>query len=251
MRTLKGKYVVIFTLMLLLVVYQILLSFNIVPYFLTGEDLFLVLFLLLGIFLLLISLDLSRLARSRTERYGGPEVEVPPGEIDLEPLANREAAFFLKIQRYFKDCENDTDVLGRLLVASSKLTNSERASVLLYSKKDDDLFIFRTIGWDRNEIKMLRNTRISPGEGIAGRVFLEGKPLVVSDVEKGSDIEPKEKYSTKAFVSIPLFAGNEVVGVLNLTEKQEGAYSEKELDVLEFLVTTASFLLRDPSTLER
>jgi len=251
MRTLKGKYVVIFTLMLLLVVYQILLSFNIVPYFLTGEDLFLVLFLLLGIFLLLISLDLSRLARSRTERYGGSEMEVPPGEIDLEPVANKEAAFFLKIQKYFKDCENDTSVLGRLLVASSKLTNSNRASVLLYSKQDDDLFIFRTIGWDRSEIKMLRNTRISPGEGITGRVFLEGKPLVVSDVEKGSDVEPKEKYSTKAFVSTPLFAGNEVMGVLNLTEKQEGAYSEKELDVLEFLVTTASFLLRDPSTLER
>ena len=239
MHSLKGKYVVIFTVMLLLVVYQMLLSFNIVPYFLTGEDLFLVLLLLLGIFLLLISLDLSRLARSRKE------------EIDLEPLAHKDVTFFLKIQRYFKDCENDTDVLGRLLVASSKLTKTKRASVLLYSVREDVLFIFRTIGWDRNEIKMLRNTRISPGEGITGRVFLEGKPLVVSDVEKGSDVEPREKYSTKAFVSTPLFAGNEVVGVLNLTEKQEGAYFEKELDVLEFLVTTASLLLKNPSTLER
>ncbi len=251
MHSLKGKYVVIFTVMLLLVVYQMLLSFNIVPYFLTGEDLFLVLLLLLGIFLLLISLDLSRLARSRKERYNGTEIEVPPGEIDLEPLAHKDVTFFLKIQRYFKDCENDTDVLGRLLVASSKLTKTKRASVLLYSVREDVLFIFRTIGWDRNEIKMLRNTRISPGEGITGRVFLEGKPLVVSDVEKGSDVEPREKYSTKAFVSTPLFAGNEVVGVLNLTEKQEGAYFEKELDVLEFLVTTASLLLKNPSTLER
>ena len=40
---LKGKYVTIFTVMFLLVVYQVLLSFNIVPYVLTGEDLFLVL----------------------------------------------------------------------------------------------------------------------------------------------------------------------------------------------------------------
>ena len=251
MRTLRGKYLVIFVVMLLLVAYQALLSFNIVPYFLTGEDLFLVLFLLLGIFLLMISLDISRISSGREKNGQDVEIEVPPGEINLDVVTDKEAAFFLKMQRYFKDCENDTDVLGRLLVAASKLTRSKRASVLLYSREDDGIFIFRTIGWDKNEIKMLRNTRISPGEGITGRVFLDGKPLVVSDVEKGNDVEPREKYRSNAFVSTPLFAGNEVVGVLNLTEKQDGAFSDKELSVLEFLVSTVSFLLRNPSSLVR
>ena len=251
MRMLKGKYVVIFIVMLLLVAYQILLSFNIVPYFLTSEDLSLVLFLLVGIFLLLGSLDIASLMKGGGGRYDSTEVESPAGEIELGPLTEKEASFFIRAQRYFRGCKNETDVLSRLLVASSKVTGSARASVLLYSGKNDDLFIFKTIGWDKNEIKMLRDTRIQPGEGITGRVFVEAKPLVVSDVEKGNDVEPREKYSTKAFVSTPLFAGKEVTGVLNLTEKQDGAYSDRELVALEFLVTTASLLLKSDSALER
>jgi len=196
------------------------------------------------------SIDVSRVMQGRMRGYGSTEVEAPPWEIDIGPLTEKETSFFLRVQRYFKDCESDTDVLSRLLVASIKVTKSKRASVLLYSRKSDELFIFRTIGWDRHEISMLRETRIRPGEGIAGRVFAEGKPLLVSDVEKGSEFEPKEKYRSKAFVSTPLFSGSVVVGVLNLTEKQDGTYSPKELQVLEFLVTTASLLLRSASVLE-
>jgi hypothetical protein len=255
MRTLKGRYIVIFAVMLVLIVYQILLSFNTVPYFFTSEDLSLVLFLLLGVFLLLVSVDLSRLSSGRGERYNSlydsRDLEAPPGQIDIGPLTERETSFFTRVQNYFKGCECKADILNRLLVASSKVTKSKRASVLLYSRKTDDLFIFRTIGWNRNELKMLRDTRIKPGEGITGRVFVEEKPLVVGDIEKGRDFEPKDKYRSKAFVSSPLFAGNDVVGVLNLTEKQDGTYSGRELEILKFLLTTVAVLMKGASSLER
>ncbi len=250
MRTLKGKYVLVFAVMVVLVIYQLLLSFNRVPYFLTSEDLTIVLFLLLAAFLLFLSHDVCRLARSGGQKEYGWNLQLPDEEVDIGPLNEKEVSFFIRAQQYFKDCENDTDVLSRLLVASTKVTGSRRASVLLYSAKNDELYIFRTVGWDKNEIKMLRDTRIKPGEGITGRVFLEAKPLVVSDVGKGGEFEPKEKYSTKAFVSTPLYAGNVVIGVINLTEKQDGAYTEKELKVIDFLVTMVSLLVGDTQHLE-
>jgi transcriptional regulator with GAF, ATPase, and Fis domain len=251
MRTLKGKYILIFAVMAVLVAYQIFLSFNMVPYFLTSEDLMLVLFLLLAVFLLALSYDVCRFTRSGGRKEYDWNLQLPDEEIDIGPLNMKEVSFFIRVQRYFKGSENETDVLSRLLVASSKLTGSQRASMLLYSSKTDELFIFRTVGWDKNEMRMLRDTRIKPGEGITGRVFLDGKPLVVSDVGEVGEFEPKEKYSTKAFVSTPLYAGNEVIGVINLTEKLDGAYTEKELGVLDFIVTTASLLVGGAQSFER
>lgn len=251
MRTRSGKYVLLFAVMVVLVVYQMLLSFNMVPYFLTSEDLTLVLFLLLAVFLLVLSCDVCRIRRSSVQKDYGHNLQLPDEEVDLGPLGAKEISFYIRVQQYFKGCANETDVLSRLLVAAAKVTGSRRASVLLYSRKRDELFIFRTIGWDKNEMRMLRDTRIKPGEGITGRVFLETKPLVVSDIGKGAEFEPKEKYSTKTFVSTPLYAGNEVVGVINLTEKVDGEYTEKELNVLDFTVTTASLLIGDTQHLER
>ncbi|MBN2325279.1 MAG: GAF domain-containing protein [Spirochaetes bacterium] len=247
----KGKYILIFTVMVVLAAYGMLLSFNLAPYFLTSEDLTLVLFLLLAIFLLALSYDVCRLARIGGKKEYGWDLQLPGEEIDIGPLKMKDISFYTRVQRYFKGCENETDVLSRLLVAAAKLTGTQRASILLYSGKTDELFIFRTVGWDRNEMRMLRDTRIKPGEGITGRVFLDGKALVVSDVSENDEFEAKEKYSTKAFVSAPLYAGNEIVGVINLTEKQNGAYTEKELGVLDFAVTTASLLLRDTQSVER
>ena len=53
------KYVSVFSIILLFTIYQFLLSFNVIPYFLSGQDIYALLFLLLSLVLLFISIRIE------------------------------------------------------------------------------------------------------------------------------------------------------------------------------------------------
>jgi hypothetical protein len=246
MRTNRIKYIVLFIIIILFAVYQILMSLNIAPYLLTSEDILIVLFLLISIFLLLISFSLSAVSESTPPGSKQLMIEVSPEEIDISPITGKDINFFLQLQEYFKGFLSESEVLSRLLAASVKITKSKRASILLHDRKTGVLFIFKTVGWRKDEIKMLGNNKIRPGEGITGRVFQDGKPLIVNNLEKETDFEPKDKYRSKSFVSIPLFSDMEVIGVMNLTEQESDKYSVKELEIVRFMVNEVSGRVKFP-----
>jgi transcriptional regulator with GAF, ATPase, and Fis domain len=142
---------------------------------------------------------------------------------------------FIGIQRYLTNITNQEELLNKFLVITVKLTNSDRASIMLHNRKKDELFIYKTIGWDTREIQLARKMKSKPGEGIAGRVFLDGEPLVVNKTTEKEDFDVKDKYKSKSFVSVPIYEGKNIVGVLNLTEKEDGAYTRGEIDLLRFI----------------
>jgi diguanylate cyclase (GGDEF)-like protein len=87
------------------------------------------------------------------------------------------------------------------------------------------------------------NMKVHKGEGIAGRVFENGEPLLVEDIEKDPRINQKNKprYKTKSFVSIPLSIEGKIVGVLNISDKITGdVFNEKDLRLIQFFATNAS-----------
>jgi signal transduction protein with GAF and PtsI domain len=86
--------------------------------------------------------------------------------------------------------------------------------------------------------------RSRPGEGIAGRVFLDGEPLLVNKATDKEDFDTRDKYKSKSFVSLPIYRGKNIVGVLNLTEKGEGIYSKGEIDLLKFIGDAVSLKLQ-------
>ena len=246
MRTKKIKYIVLFIIIILFVIYQILLSFNIVPYILTSEDIIVILFLLISLFLLLISLSTPAFTGKIPYGTEGYVLEAGPEQVDISPITDKDVNFFMKIQEYFKGSINESEILSKLLAAAAKITKSKRASILLYNGKMDELYIFKTMGWSKDEIKMLRGTKIQPGEGITGRVFLDGKPLIVNNIEKKTDFEPKDKYRSKSFVSVPILTDEAIIGVINLTEKESEIYSDKEMNILYFMINEISGRVKLP-----
>ncbi len=243
----KIKYTIIFIVILLFVIYQILLSFNVTPYFFTGEDIIVILVLLVSILLFFISNAIERISLKKLHpdedlALETSVLEAGPEKIDITPLVDKkeEISYFLKLQSYFKEVKSASELLNKLLVAAAKITHSKRVSIFLYNKKGDELGIYKTIGWDKGEIKMLKNIKIKPGEGITGRVFIDAKPLIVNDIERENGFTPKEKYRSKAFISFPLFSGSDIIGVINLTEKERDVYSKQELDILTFIINEVS-----------
>jgi transcriptional regulator with GAF, ATPase, and Fis domain len=149
----------------------------------------------------------------------------------------------LTLQRYLKESRDMKDLVGRMLVAAARITRSGRASVLLFDGRAGELYIHRTLGWSSAEIKLTSATRVKPGEGIAGRVFLEGKPIVMNQPDDRVEFEPKDKYKSDSFACFPLVSGWEAAGVLNLTEKENETYTQDEIDLVSFIIQEASLIL--------
>jgi len=83
----------------------------------------------------------------------------------------------------------------------------------------------------------LRGKRFSKGEGTIGWIFRNEAPLLIEDMRKderfSSDFYKNTGFETRSLMGVPLRVDEEVVGVIELINKQdEDIYTLKELKVL-------------------
>jgi putative methionine-R-sulfoxide reductase with GAF domain len=242
-----AKYVIVFVIIAVMVAFQLISSFGLFPYLVTGQDMTFTLILLVSLLLVFTGRDLTVMQRRKKSvgeeiSIGGYAETAPPPELELPKKFDEKDyyRYFTAMQSYLGAFSGMRELMDKLLVAAARVTHSQRASILLYNRKKDELFITRTLGWNESEIRLIKNTRIRPGEGIAGRVYLDGKPVVMNENEVKAEFEMKEKYRSNSFVSFPLFSGGTAIGVLNLTEKDKGAYSQREIEMVRFILNETS-----------
>jgi diguanylate cyclase (GGDEF)-like protein len=130
-----------------------------------------------------------------------------------------------------------------ILRMSADLLNAERGSLLLFDEASNELAVKAAVG-PRAEVA--RETRVRMGEGVAGSVMVEGRPLVVRDVEAGEHTPaPAERsYKTKSFICYPISIGGRKVGVLNVTDKAGGgSYDDVDLSLIESIAPQMAMAL--------
>ncbi len=137
----------------------------------------------------------------------------------------------------------DPETLYESIVeVSSNLVGAERASLMLPEKANKKLFIKAVRGMNKC---IAKNIRVAVGAGIAGRVFVEGNPLVVSDIESQLSMQKRTNYRTRSFISIPLKVGDEAIGVLNLADRiDDGTFSETDMVFLRYFTSCASVAIK-------
>jgi signal transduction histidine kinase/putative methionine-R-sulfoxide reductase with GAF domain len=94
-------------------------------------------------------------------------------------------------------------------------------SVMLVSSDRKQLYVQVAYGLDE---EIVRDTRVTMGEGIAGRVAANGRPLLIENVEDldGRPGGNKSQYETSSLISVPLVMNDEIVGVINCNNKVTG-----------------------------
>ena len=130
-----------------------------------------------------------------------------------------------------------------ILDMSVHLAYAEKGSLMLLEENTSYLTIKAAKGINK---RLLSEIKIRVGEGIAGKVFREGVPLMVDDIERNEKVSLKKrpKYRTGSFISIPLKIGKETIGVLNLSDKITGeVFSEEDLVLLRSFASYASIAL--------
>jgi signal transduction histidine kinase len=83
--------------------------------------------------------------------------------------------------------------------------------------------------------KYVEQVKMSLGEGVAGRVAQTGEPVVLEDISRDPRTAYPDLISTeglRGFVSVPLKAKDEVVGVINVAAHMPGQFSAEDMYLL-------------------
>jgi HD-GYP domain-containing protein (c-di-GMP phosphodiesterase class II) len=130
-------------------------------------------------------------------------------------------------------------LLDKIMDCSLSITNSDAGSILLL--EDDKLFFKVVKGIKTDE---LLGTTIPRDKGIAGAVLKERHPVYVNDVANDSRfdsfVDESTGYKTRSILCVPLFTKTETVGVIEVLNKKDGPYSEKDIDLITYLADQAA-----------
>jgi len=134
-------------------------------------------------------------------------------------------------------------LLARILDSALEITKAKRGSILLLDENTGELTVRAARGLSE---EVINNTKIPLGEGIAGRVAKEGKPLLVSGAEQVPGQGSSSRYETNSFLSIPLVnkyldSRENTVGVINVTDKiSRENFTDREETLLSVLAGQAA-----------
>jgi len=131
----------------------------------------------------------------------------------------------------------------QILDLATHMTGAESCSLMLLNGRGE-LYIINARGIDQN---MARSFRTRVGEGVAGRVVQDGKPLIVEDITKDERfaLNRRERYRTGSFIACPITTREKVVGVLNINDKKSGdPFNMQDFDQAKLIALIAAIALR-------
>ena len=132
----------------------------------------------------------------------------------------------------------------------SKLLSADVISLMLLDEKKGELTIHMAKGV-REEI--IKEAKAKLGEGIAGRVAKDLKPILIEDFNKHPELKTRDgrRYKTNSCVSVPLVVEGSVVGVINVTDKTDGtSFTKDDLDVLMSIADNVAGVIRNSKIYE-
>jgi len=138
------------------------------------------------------------------------------------------------------------DELLRLIVnVTAEVMNSKISSLMLLDPEKKELAVRATQSISEGYNK---KPNVKLGQGLAGLVALENKPIVVLDVREdprylNHDIAKKEGLCSLA--SVPLAVRGRVIGVLNCYTSKKHKFSKHEIDILSTLASQAAVAIEN------
>ncbi|MDD5307500.1 MAG: GAF domain-containing protein [Deltaproteobacteria bacterium] len=117
-------------------------------------------------------------------------------------------------------------LFAEILRLAAEVLHYDRSAILLVEPETGHLVLSHSRGYPETE----RGSRVPANEGVTGRAYRLGQPVLVSSVEKDEgyiEVAP----GAKSEMAIPLRAGNECIGILDV-ESVESVFTRADLGLL-------------------
>jgi hypothetical protein len=120
---------------------------------------------------------------------------------------------------------------------------AQRCSLMLMAPEPGYLYLAAARGLAPH---IVEGSRIAIGEGVSGRVAASREPMLVQDVAEAQThpLLRDQYFTTGSFISFPLIYHNDLVGVVNLTNRvQRGVFVEEDVERVRLLGLVISLVV--------
>ncbi len=144
------------------------------------------------------------------------------------------------------------EMIETALYCCMEISSAEAATVLLLNDEKERFFFYKAEG--PTKLQVLEAT-FPADQGIAGFVNQSGMSEVINDVSNDSrfykQIDKDSGYHTRNMIAVPLIAGEEPVGVLEVLNKIDGKdFTEAEHLSLMMIAEEVAFAVRNAKIFE-
>ena len=133
-------------------------------------------------------------------------------------------------------------LLEMIVKTAASVIPSRAAALFLIDGEGEELIFQVALGPEAERVK---NLRVPLGHGIAGLVAVSGQPMAISDAKsdprQAADIAKSVGYEPESVLCVPLFYDEEVVGVLELLDREgTPSYSASDMTTLGLFAEQAA-----------
>lgn len=193
--------------------------------------------------------------KSNDRDFTDEEMELLQALADNAANAIRNARLYEKVQRKVEELSalfklstaivsslNRKEVLQQIMDNAIKLLNASAGSLMILAPEKDEMEIEVAVGLPE---KVMSETRIKLGEGIAGKVALEKEPRLLKKGIKEQESKSEEKaVEIPSALCVPMVFRESVIGVLNVKGKPDGSnFGQSDVELLTMLASQAAIAI--------
>lgn len=135
------------------------------------------------------------------------------------------------------------EVLNKILAEATRLLGARNGSIMLLDDQTQELSILVATGLSED---IIRQTRVRLGEGVAGRVALDGQPCLLGFGERHQDSQDRYGDKVQEAIVVPLRTQGRIIGVLNVSDKIEGdAFTDSDVELLMALASQSAVAIEN------
>ncbi|MHC1701943.1 MAG: GAF domain-containing protein [Humidesulfovibrio sp.] len=177
-----------------------------------------------------------------------PKTPKAPGAAQ-EPRQDR-SGMLLGVSHRLAALDTLDEMLQALVEMTSWELGAERGSLFLNDPESGELYSIVAQGNMRRRIRILNTT------GVAGRVFTTGRGMLVAEAYKNKhfnkEVDRQTGFVTRNIVCAPIrTVKGEVIGVAQVLNKKDGAFTRDDLKLLEAIAMQAAIALSGAQFVEK
>jgi len=172
----------------------------------------------------------------------------------LSKISARKFNKLIEINNLINSNYQDLNVLLTHIVESAmQLCGGEASSLMLADKERKSLYFEVALGSRGHDVKRFK---VKMGEGIAGWVAQNNKPILVNDVANDRRhlraISRQVGYPVTTMLAVPMRVRDSCIGVVEVMNRaQDKFFTEEDLEWLEIFADQAAIAITNAKSLER
>ncbi|MFQ6100225.1 MAG: GAF domain-containing protein [Anaerolineae bacterium] len=165
---------------------------------------------------------------------------------------NRELTTLNRVSQAITSTLDMQETLTIIMDHVARLMGVAAASVVLHDKVKGDVWFAAASGEGAD---FMQGKRLAMGQGIAGWVVQHGEPVLVLDVSRDTrwfgGFDEESGFTTRSILCVPLHAKGQIIGAIEVMNKENGTFDQEDLRLLTSLAAPAATAIENARLFEQ